>query len=487
MLTVEDVNDVLALRDPFRNANNKFDSALMIELGRLLRQSVSPTATVNKSFLYYSPLRPTSFGLKLPGAHPLNERWWYAEKPLPPKLVVRFELQPVYLSLARFIYDVSQDSNIPVELTKTSMPEDGFSAVALFLNPKKKWQLSTFTDGVGPVGHVEGAPEELLTDAIYSQKYRYWNPGAVDRIVENSLQLQRRNPSEPITVAAVNRILAKPDIARKPNGRLDMDLHFQIAEAYADVFGKHREYGYVSKRPLTLPGLTVVTQIGDNWFYGSRRPLNAARIVEHDLQPFDLAMSAFLLGASQVMGKPIELVKSARLSKNDWVYALFRNPTGKWQLSRFEVGEGPVGHAEGDDAQVLLVDPLRQGYRVWLEGAVDRVFDMPRSNPSAPSSRVGTATLLRELRSPEQGYAVSDGGVRVGKAVLVRFDPPLAGVEYAMASHLVKQGQHEVAFFPSDKQGRWPTRLIEIITVFGKKTVAAALAQLNYEPRTSIA
>jgi hypothetical protein len=486
MIGVEEVNSVLALREPFRKPNNKLDDAMLLELSRLLREKVSPSAKVHSSFLYYSRLRPTSAGLKLPNAIILNDRWWYAEKPLRPRTIINFELQPVYLSLGRFLYDASVESNTPVELTHKSMPEDGFRAVTLFLNPKKKWQLSTFEDGVGPIGHVDSAyPEELLTDAIYSGKYRHWNPGVIDMISDNFRKNPWQNPTTSLDVAKVNRVLAKPDVARKRDGRLDLDLHFAISIAYADMYGDAAEYGYVSSRPVTIAGLSVVTQIGPHWFYGATRPLRPERIVESDLQPFDRALAAFLLGSSQIMGKPIELVKSEKIKRGDWVYALFRNPMGNWQLSRFEVGEGPIGHTEGKDAQELLKDPLRQGYRVWLEGAVDRVLESPRSNPAARQQATGT--LLRELRSPSQGQAASQGSERVGKAFLVRLDPPLRGVEYAMASHLVVDGtRHEVAFFPSDKNGRWPTRMLEVATVFDVKGVPAALAKLGYEPRSAI-
>lgn len=136
----------------------------------------------NAPMLYFSPLRPY-YGLRIPALTAILERWGVTTSPLSPDVVAKFELQPVGAALARFLFDVSNLLSYPIELTDVAMPIDGFRAVALFRNPRRQWQLSRFVDCVGPTGHDEGDdPIELIERGLGT--YRFWNPGAVDALVE---------------------------------------------------------------------------------------------------------------------------------------------------------------------------------------------------------------------------------------------------------------------------------------------------------------
>lgn len=174
-----------------------------------------------------------------------------------------------------------------------------------------------------------------------------------------------------VTVHQINEALARRSPIVKADGKIDWHKNDIVSMAYADMFGRAREYAYASQRPVGILGLTVVTQIGPHWFYGSLRPLRAEQVVEAGLTPLDRSLAALLLDASATRGQPIELSKTAHPQTGDWIYALFRIPQGQWQLSWFEVGFGPAGHRISDDAEALLTDPLREGFRVWLPGAVD--------------------------------------------------------------------------------------------------------------------
>lgn len=136
----------------------------------------------NAPMLYFSPLRPY-YGLRVPELTTILERWGVSSNPLPPDVILKFELQPVGAARAYFLFDASSLLRRPIELTDVAMPDDGFRAAALFLNPRQQWQLSHFVDCVGPTGHDEGDdPIELLERGLGT--YRFWNPGAVDALVE---------------------------------------------------------------------------------------------------------------------------------------------------------------------------------------------------------------------------------------------------------------------------------------------------------------
>lgn len=289
-----------------------------------------------------------------------------------------------------------------------------------------------------------------------------------------------------ITVDDVNAVLAKSHPLLGQRRKIDWDKHDHVEGAYADVFGREREFRYASTRPVAAPGLEVVTQHGPQWFYGSRKPIPPAMVVRFGLQPFDRALAQFVFDASVAMRKPIELAKSDRVKRGDYVHTLFRNPSGAWQLSYFEVGFGAAGHRESQDPVDLVKETLAEGFRHWLEGAVDRslAVQQQRSNPDVRRSP-GTATVLRELRSGARGHELSDRSrkVAIKRAVLVRLSPPLRGAEYVVLSHCVVDGVDEYAAFPSTAEGRWPTRLMELDVVHEASSMAAALQQLGYSMR----
>ena len=414
MTSVDEVNTVLSLRDPLRKDNGKLDDALLFSLKKDLATAVGRTDFAS-SLIYYSRLRPTRSTGAIKGAVPLNDRWWYADKPLSPDVVVNLDLQPVRLALGRFVLDASRMLEIPVELTREAMPDEGFEVEALFFSPSKKWQMSRFKDGLGPVGHQEGdSPERLIEHVIYSLNFRHWSPGSVDLIAERMDGFARKNPTQKqrsrdaLTVEAVNRVLALPSW-RGPK-KIDWDKVDHVDWAYLEAFGKTKEFRYVSRKPVYVS------------------------------------------------------------------HTLFRNPSGKWQLSYFEVGEGPVGHRESDDPIDLVHETLRQGYVHWIEGGVD----MASESRSNPSDRKKIAEVVRELRSEKRGRELSSKSSKIGRALLIKLAPTLRGAEYVVVSHCVVGGRTEYAFFPSTREGRWPDRMLELATVRDAPSLSAALRQLGY-------
>ncbi len=184
--SVDEANAILALRDPFRGSAGKIDSSMIFQISRDLKSVAGPSASLQKSWIYYSRLRPIPAGVPIDGATAINDRWLYSPLPISPEVIIRRDLQPVQLSLARFVFEVSAATGTPVELTDSAMVEPGFSVEVLFFSPSNLWQLSHFVDGVGPTGHVEAhTPEELLMEAIYGRKRRFWVPGLADLAVEN--------------------------------------------------------------------------------------------------------------------------------------------------------------------------------------------------------------------------------------------------------------------------------------------------------------
>lgn len=183
MISVEEANAVLAFRDPFQKDNGKIDDRTLLDVSRMLRASISASTRLPSSLVYYSRLRPSSHVARLPGVRPIGDRWLYAETPIDPSSVVDLDLLPTRLSLGHFLFDVSESTGIPIEMTQVAMVDEGFNAAALFVNPSRRWQMSYFTHGIGPVGHMESNdPIELLVDLIYVGKYRFWNPGIIDSI-----------------------------------------------------------------------------------------------------------------------------------------------------------------------------------------------------------------------------------------------------------------------------------------------------------------
>ena len=185
MISVDEVNRVLEMPNPLRGAKGKFNDTLYFELIDALSDREPEAKRFSESLVYYSPLRPTSSSARIPGLRAFHERWWYAEEPLAPETVVRFDLQPFQRSLAAFLWDAARALKIPIELTEKRMVDDGFRAAVLFINPRKQYQVSWFEDGVGPTGHIEGPdPVQLLRDALYQFHFKYWTPGVIDLIGE---------------------------------------------------------------------------------------------------------------------------------------------------------------------------------------------------------------------------------------------------------------------------------------------------------------
>jgi hypothetical protein len=185
MISVDEVNGVLELRNPMRDDRNKFNSKLLFQLVDDLDKREPDAPVVSKALLYYSRLRPTSASSRIPGVRAINDRWWYADKALSPDTIIRFDLQPFQWSLATFLWDAARELKIPIEMTETRMVDDGFRAAVLFINPQRKYQMSWFQDGIGPTGHIEGSdPVQLLRDAIYEFGFKYWTLGVIDMIGE---------------------------------------------------------------------------------------------------------------------------------------------------------------------------------------------------------------------------------------------------------------------------------------------------------------
>lgn len=91
-----------------------------------------------------------------------------------------------------------------------------------------------------------------------------------------------------------------------------------------------------------------------------------------------------------------------------------------------------------------------------------------------------SAKVVRKIRNPE---ANAKDGVRQLEAVLLHFSPPLVGSEYVIASHILVDKMHEVAFFPGSTKSDKIVRLTDLATVRGRDaaTIAQAIRSLGYK------
>lgn len=144
-------------------------------------------------FTYGSPYRPLPYGFitEMPFEVAVAEirggtrSLIVSSQALSTETMRRYELIPVsHRTIGQYILDLAAEERHPVELTS-----DGTRAALLFMNPRRKWQMSYF-DERGPVGHDEGDPVELAADA-YRSGYRTWAPGIVDSMAENFEGLRR--------------------------------------------------------------------------------------------------------------------------------------------------------------------------------------------------------------------------------------------------------------------------------------------------------
>ena len=180
--------------------------ASQAQLSRKVREVLGGKAPAT-AVMYYSPSRPVS-EVRHASLIPVAERWAVSLKPFDLDTVIELELVPYGLGMARFLLDASSRFKLPIELTRVAQPdlETGFTAQALFRNPRGRWQLSHF-DAHGPSGHEESTdPIEDLYRAL-AGGYRYWNPGAVDALVSNI----RGNPGMKYV----------PDASSPPRGEWD--------------------------------------------------------------------------------------------------------------------------------------------------------------------------------------------------------------------------------------------------------------------------
>ena len=141
---------------------------------------------------YYRPLMhlvargviPDGMEFEIGGVEGKHWSLVYTKEPLPIDAILRLELSPLYNAMGRFIYDYANAQNRPVELGRV-LPNGTTQAIVLFKNPRGLWQISTFEEGVGPIGHDEQAdnPWEMVREA-WINGFRRWVPGAVDSIME---------------------------------------------------------------------------------------------------------------------------------------------------------------------------------------------------------------------------------------------------------------------------------------------------------------
>jgi hypothetical protein len=175
-----DARDTISGPNPMAKFN-AFDGD-WTKVGKALREHF-PGASLVDANLYFSRLRPL-FGLRIPGLVPLFDRWGASLEPLTPAEVVKFELVPVGRAMGWFMFDCGIALKKTLEYTKVAMPEDGFDARVVFLNPRGVWQSSWFEDGVGPTGHNENDDPVTLLTEVWRDGFRHWAPGAIDMIGE---------------------------------------------------------------------------------------------------------------------------------------------------------------------------------------------------------------------------------------------------------------------------------------------------------------
>jgi hypothetical protein len=101
--------------------------------------------------------------------------------------IYRLELVP-YFGKTRGLYimQLANALKTPVELAYVREVSDGMMRVAvLFKNPRGKWQMSYFTEGLGPTSHNESGdkPEDLVEEA-YTSGYQNFSPGLLDSMSE---------------------------------------------------------------------------------------------------------------------------------------------------------------------------------------------------------------------------------------------------------------------------------------------------------------
>ena len=120
----------------------------------------------------------------------------FSREPLPVDRLDAYELLPFTArTMGRYIIDYAAEIGTPVELKRRDPPRTGprprgadrdrERAVVLFKNPRGAWQLSDFTEGLGPTGHQEERgddPAQMVGEA-WQSGYRDFSPGIIDAIM----------------------------------------------------------------------------------------------------------------------------------------------------------------------------------------------------------------------------------------------------------------------------------------------------------------
>lgn len=179
-VTFEDLRKIVSTPSPFKRQSGAVKNDLYFDVAMAVADAGFRGA---REYLYHSPLRPLSDWVARNVSSTLVLSHWLASYgPISSDDVVRYELEPVGRALARFAIDGSAQLGIPLELSTDEMTLETTRAAVLFRNPRGVWQLSYF-DRLGPVGHQEHDPEEMVLDAIRAG-YRWVSPGVVDVITD---------------------------------------------------------------------------------------------------------------------------------------------------------------------------------------------------------------------------------------------------------------------------------------------------------------
>lgn len=150
-------------------------------------------------FEYGSPYRPIPITSKLPAGVEVyhikegTRSLVFSAVPLDVESIYQHELVPISSqAIGQYIIALAAAEKKPVEM----QDESGVRAVVLFMNPRRRWQMSHF-DQRGPSGHEEAdrdvTPEQAnlirpnaaqLVYEAWTSGYRTFAPGMVDAMAE---------------------------------------------------------------------------------------------------------------------------------------------------------------------------------------------------------------------------------------------------------------------------------------------------------------
>lgn len=124
------------------------------------------------------------------------------------------------------------------------------------------------------------------------------------------------------------------------------------------------------------------------WLF-TEEPLSIEVVAQFELVPNFThgTRGLYIIALANSMKTPVELANESMIDEHTRVAMLFKNPRGKWQLSFFEAGVGPIGHEEGETGKSEKYDWMANtpenmverayshGYRYFYPGTLDSIAE----------------------------------------------------------------------------------------------------------------